>query len=71
MKVSVCSTSDVGSPMGSIYGYETQGLFQSEDEINEAPAQFGSLQPGNIRYRDQLTVDTDGDGIADAFSFTL
>ncbi|MBT28489.1 MAG: SusC/RagA family TonB-linked outer membrane protein [Thalassobius sp.] len=57
---------EVGSPMGSIYGYETQGLFQSEDEINEAPAQFGSLQPGNIRYRDQLTVDTDGDGIADA-----
>ena len=57
---------EVGSPMGSIFGYETQGLFQSEAEIKEAPAQFGSLQPGNIRYRDQITVDTNGDGIPDA-----
>ena len=53
----------VGKPINSIYAYETQGIFQTQAEIDEAPAQFGALQPGNLRYKDQLTVDTNGDGI--------
>lgn len=56
----------IGYPIYSIYGYETEGIFQTPEEIENAPAQFGSLQPGNIRYKDQLTVDTDGDGVMDA-----
>ena len=56
----------IGHPIYSIYGYETEGIFQTPEEIENAPAQFGSLQPGNIRYKDQLTVDTDGDGVMDA-----
>lgn len=56
----------VGSPIGSIYGLETQGIFQTSSEIEGAPAQFGAVVPGNLRYRDQLTVDTNGDGIPDA-----
>ncbi|MCD4737375.1 MAG: TonB-dependent receptor [Bacteroidales bacterium] len=55
----------VGSPINSIFGYETQGIFQTQTEIDEAPAQFGTLIPGNVRYKDQLTVDTNGDGIPD------
>lgn len=55
----------VGQPINSIYTYETQGIFQTQAEIDEAPSQFGSLQPGNLRYKDQLTVDTNGDGIPD------
>lgn len=56
----------VGHPIGSIYAYETQGIFQNTADIENAPAQFGSVIPGNLRYKDQLTVDTDGDGIPDA-----
>ena len=56
----------LGAPINSIYGYETEGIFQSQEEINGAPSQFGTLKPGNLRYKDQLTVDTDGDGVMDA-----
>lgn len=56
----------LGAPINSIYGYETEGIFQSQEEINGAPSQFGTLKPGNLHYKDQLTVDTDGDGVMDA-----
>jgi TonB-linked SusC/RagA family outer membrane protein len=59
------SITTVGSPINSIFGYQSQGFFQSQDEINEAPRQFGALIPGNIRFLNQLTIDTDGDGIPD------
>lgn len=60
------SITQVGSPIGAIYGLQTQGIFQNTGEIENAPAQFGALVPGNLRYRDQVTVDTNGDGIPDA-----
>ncbi|MEQ9289043.1 MAG: TonB-dependent receptor [Cyclobacteriaceae bacterium] len=57
----------VGESIGSIFGYQAMGLFQSQDEIDGAPVQqFGGVQPGDVRYVDQLTVDSDNDGIADA-----
>lgn len=59
------SITDVGSPIWSIYGYESSGIFQDQEEINSAPTQFGTLVPGNIRYKDQLTVDIDNDDIPD------
>lgn len=59
------SITDVGFPIGSIYGYESTGVFQDQEEINGAPAQFGTLVPGNVRYKDQLTVDTNNDGVPD------
>lgn len=56
----------VGSPINSIFGYQSMGYFQNQEEINNAPNQFGALIPGNIRFVDQLTVDSNGDGILDA-----
>ena len=43
----------VGSPIGSIYGYESVGIFQNQAAIDAAPTQFGTLIPGNIQYKDQ------------------
>lgn len=51
----------VGQPIGAIFALETQGIFQNEEEVAGAPAQFGALTPGNLRYRDQ-----NGDGIINA-----
>ncbi len=55
----------LGKPIHAIYGYETIGIFQSDEEAAAAPKQFGKLQAGNLQYKDQLTIDTDGDDIPD------
>ena len=55
-----------GHPITSLYGLEAEGLFQTTDEIKNHASQFGTLlAPGDIKYKDQLTVDSDGDGIPD------
>lgn len=50
-----------GQKMGELWGYETYGLFQSQEEIDKAPSQYKlnalPLKPGDVRY-----VDLDGDG---------
>jgi TonB-linked SusC/RagA family outer membrane protein len=45
-----------GMSIGEIWGYETYGLFQSDEEIAAAPSQtifFGNWTPGDVRYVDQ------------------
>ncbi len=57
-----------GEPMNSYYGHEIIGVWQEGDDFsvsNQNP------QPGDWKYKDQLTVDTDGDGIADAADGTI
>lgn len=49
-----------GSPLNALYGVEVEGIFQSQDEINEAPDQLGlnpNFGPGDLRFK-----DTNGDG---------
>lgn len=44
-----------GKKMGEIWGYETCGLFQSEDEIANAPSQSklsSKWYPGDVKYAD-------------------
>lgn len=41
-----------GYAVNSIYGYISDGLYQSQDEINAGPAQFGTLHPGDVKYKD-------------------
>jgi TonB-dependent starch-binding outer membrane protein SusC len=53
----------VGVPFQSYFGYQAIGIFQTQEEVNEAPRQFGSnlTRPGDIRY-----ADINGDGIINA-----
>lgn len=44
---------DVGLPFNSIYGYESMGLFQSDEEVANAPFQNSKTAAGDIRYKDQ------------------
>jgi TonB-linked SusC/RagA family outer membrane protein len=50
-----------GQPINAIFGYQSQGLFQSQAEIDAHVAQFGDLAPGDIRY-----VDQNNDGVINA-----
>lgn len=51
-----------GEPIGYFYGYKTDGVFQSQQEIDSAPVQEGSsnedLKPGDLKF-----VDVNGDGV--------
>ncbi|MBE0637452.1 MAG: TonB-dependent receptor [Bacteroidales bacterium] len=52
---------EVGLPIGYFYGYQTDGVFQSQAEVDAHPSQIAlgaEAQPGDIRY-----VDTNGDEI--------
>lgn len=59
-----------GYPMYSLLGYEADGYILPEDYDAQGKyqgaTQIGNFGPGDIKYKDQLTVDTDGDGIPDA-----
>lgn len=49
----------VGSPLNSIYGYKTDGLYQSQADIDSWPTNDiqGTVRPGDLRY-----VDVSEDG---------
>jgi len=53
---------EVGKSIGYFYGYKTDGLFQSQAEIDAAPVQQGThneaLQPGDLKF-----VDVNGDKV--------
>lgn len=48
----------VGLPIGHFFGYQTDGIYQSQAEVDAAlPDVSGTPSPGDIRF-----VDVDGDG---------
>lgn len=51
---------DVGHPLASFYGYVTDGIFQSQEEVESAPFQNSGTAPGDIRFK-----DLNGDGVID------
>jgi len=58
----------VGESVGHFYGYKTDGLYQTQEEVNVAiPDAFSSaLEPGDIRF-----VDINGDGVVNANDRTI
>jgi TonB-linked SusC/RagA family outer membrane protein len=53
----------VGLPLGTFWGYQTNGIFQTQEEINTQP-KINSL--ANTKLGDRKYVDTNGDGIISA-----
>lgn len=49
--------STVGRPIGYYYGYQTDGIFQTQEELNSHPRQ-SAARVGDLRY-----VDINGDGV--------
>jgi hypothetical protein len=58
-RIGPTSRNEVGNPMGSFYGYQVQGLFQSSAEVSGAATQDGA-EAGFFRFE-----DTDGSGAID------
>jgi hypothetical protein len=51
---------DVGHPLASFFGYVTDGIFQTQAEIESAAFQSTGTAPGDIRF-----LDLDGNGVID------
>ncbi len=47
--------SQIGQPIGAVLGLQAIGFYQSEEEIANDPvkSQFGTVKPGDIKYKDQ------------------
>ena len=56
-----------GSPIGSFYGYQVEGVYQSyADILGHAPSTIGDVAPGDFKYR-----DLNGDGKISADDRTI
>jgi len=53
----------VGLPLGSFWGYKTNGIFQTQEEVNTQP-KINSL--ANTKVGDRKYVDSNGDGVITA-----
>jgi len=63
-----------GFEAGAFFLYETEGPISNEDELLEYQGRFAqsvNAQLGDQRFVDQITEDTDGDGVPDAGNGTL
>ncbi|MDT0558450.1 TonB-dependent receptor [Ichthyenterobacterium sp. W332] len=57
------SRMEVGQPIGYFFGYQTNGIFQNQGEVNAHPSQIAlgaDAAPGDLRF-----VDTNNDGVID------
>lgn len=63
----------IGVPFNSYFGYQVEGVFQTQEEVDAAPQQFGNNQtaPGDLRYADLSGPDGEPDGVIDAFDRTV
>ncbi|MDN3595269.1 SusC/RagA family TonB-linked outer membrane protein [Zunongwangia endophytica] len=55
------SRMEEGKPIGYFYGYQTDGIFQNQAEVDAHPSQLSlgaNAKPGDIRYK-----DLNGDGV--------
>lgn len=59
---------EVGYPIGYIYGYKTDGIFQTQQEVdawlatNSSPGNTGQLAPGDFIFQDLYGEPTAADG---------
>jgi len=54
-----------GHSLFSLYGYEVEGIFQDGGEVSDHAFQSNYTAAGDLKFKDQPTIDTDGDGIPD------
>lgn len=60
-----------GYALDSYYGYQAMGIFQSAEEVKNAPFQYGNTAAGDIRYRDISGPDGVPDNKIDSYDRTI
>lgn len=72
----VITKTEVGMPVGYYFGWQTDGIFQTQADVDKSP-QKGVSTPGDIRFKDINGTDANGkvvagpDGKLDAADRTL
>jgi TonB-linked SusC/RagA family outer membrane protein len=53
-----------GKPLGQFFGYEVEGIYQNQDEINNRPVKqnLSVVRPGDLKYKDR-----NNDGVIDSY----
>ena len=63
----VATNTLIGEPVGVFWGYKTNDLYRTADQLNNAPTQFGTAPKlGDVRY-----VDVNGDGKINESDMTI
>ncbi len=73
----VVCVSSIGESLYNFYGYEVEGVYESLEDLQNSPKpvkypadgvfnKSNTVWVGDLKFKDQLTVDTDGDGTPDA-----
>jgi TonB-linked SusC/RagA family outer membrane protein len=60
------SINKIGEPIFSFYGYQYDGVYKNEDEVEADPASYDTAVPGDGRY-----VDVNKDGVFNADDRTI
>lgn len=72
----VVCVSTIGESLYNFYGYEVEGVYESLEDLENSPRpaaypsdgvfnKANTVWIGDLKYKDQPTIDTDGDGIPD------
>jgi hypothetical protein len=56
--VGLVNSTQVGAPIASFFGWQTDGIFQSQDEVAKHAYQSNGTAPGDFRFRDLDGNDT-------------
>ncbi|MGQ8338809.1 TonB-dependent receptor [Sunxiuqinia sp. A32] len=60
-----------GEALNSWYGFQVEGIFQNQDEIDQAATQTPKAVPGDLRYKDISGVDGVPDGKINSYDRTI
>jgi len=63
--------SQEGDEFSAWYGYKSDGIFQTREEVDSSPATSSTVSPGDVKYVDVSGPDGEPDGVINELDRTL